>query len=412
MALVDKCGGCQQIIPDRQFLVCVDCNKHYDLTCANVSEKRFYNTMTPERKKKWVCVKCYCNIQKTDNPNTPICQPKRIQNALLSVTCDELTLTPSPLSHVTTRRKTKTKFDIDQEEDYIDDDNSGSIIGDTQVKAPVTQVATPSFPMTMQQWEDIINKKIYQIKEEIVSEIRAYILTDIKTCITDIKNNIQNTTEGFVSEQTTIKHNLNKKIENLEAENNQLVAETKEIQYQITKIINNNVTKNTTLNDTEINKKFVIYGLDETPWEDQQELYNRVVNVFQNILNINIDGLVEDAHRIGRGKRKPVMIELLSKNVTKTVLQNSHYFQGTGLAISEFLNEESLRTRKSMIELLIKARRDGYRANIINNKLYINGMEYTGPYKSNEEQLNNAPIQPRTPYHQEHLQNSNNNFRH
>lgn len=273
--------------------------------------------------------------------------------------------------------------------------------------------ATSSFPMTMQQWEDILNKKFNQMKQEIVSEIRAYILTDLKTSITDIKNNMNNTAEGFLSVQSTMEQDLNQKINNLDAENNQLLAETKEIQKQITKIINSNnkITRNdVTTNDTEINKKIVMYGLNESPWEDQQELCNRVVNVCQNILNINIDGLIDDINRVGRGKRKPVVIELLSKSVTKTLLQNSHYFQGTGLAISGFLNEECLKIRKSMIAILIKARRNGQRANIIDNKLYINGIEYTEPYKSNEEQNISIPSQPRNPYHHDHSQN-NNNFR-
>lgn len=40
-----KCAACFSIISDRRFLKCVICNKSYDL-CADVSEPRFYNTMT------------------------------------------------------------------------------------------------------------------------------------------------------------------------------------------------------------------------------------------------------------------------------------------------------------------------------------------------------------------------------
>lgn len=50
-----KCAGCLQIIPDRLFLSCYLCKDTYDLTCANVSEKRFFNTMTKEHKKSWSC---------------------------------------------------------------------------------------------------------------------------------------------------------------------------------------------------------------------------------------------------------------------------------------------------------------------------------------------------------------------
>ncbi|CAG9782258.1 unnamed protein product [Diatraea saccharalis] len=44
----------------------------YDLECANVSEQRFYNTLTKEHREAWRCVLCKSRHPKADNSNTPV----------------------------------------------------------------------------------------------------------------------------------------------------------------------------------------------------------------------------------------------------------------------------------------------------------------------------------------------------
>lgn len=53
-------------------MTCCKCNNCYDLTCANVSEQRYRNTMTPEHKAAWKCVTCISKAPKKDNTNTPV----------------------------------------------------------------------------------------------------------------------------------------------------------------------------------------------------------------------------------------------------------------------------------------------------------------------------------------------------
>lgn len=67
-----KCGGCKTIIKGRQYLKCSVCLQCYDLECANVSESRFYNTLTPEHRTTWKCPLCKNKEPKRDNTNTPI----------------------------------------------------------------------------------------------------------------------------------------------------------------------------------------------------------------------------------------------------------------------------------------------------------------------------------------------------
>lgn len=46
--------------------------KNNNLTCANVSEERYLNTMTPERKAAWKCMACISNMPKKDNTHTSV----------------------------------------------------------------------------------------------------------------------------------------------------------------------------------------------------------------------------------------------------------------------------------------------------------------------------------------------------
>ncbi|CAG9784126.1 unnamed protein product [Diatraea saccharalis] len=48
------------------------CKEHYDLICANVSESRFYNTLTKEKRETWKCTLCVSKQPRTDNTNTPV----------------------------------------------------------------------------------------------------------------------------------------------------------------------------------------------------------------------------------------------------------------------------------------------------------------------------------------------------
>lgn len=66
------CSGCNNIIEDKRYLTCRGCEQNYDLICANVSENRFYNTLTKEHRDAWRCVLCKSKQPKTDNSNTPV----------------------------------------------------------------------------------------------------------------------------------------------------------------------------------------------------------------------------------------------------------------------------------------------------------------------------------------------------
>lgn len=155
------------------------------------------------------------------------------------------------------------------------------------------------------------------------------------------------------------------------------------------------IQKNQTLNIPEHNhKKFVRYGLADYYKEPEWELQNRLVELFHEITDVDLTGYIEDMYRAGRKgtKNRPLVIELLSKRMTRYITSNSHCFQGSGLGISEFLDAKARRERAQMREELFKARQNGHHAIIRNNQLYIDGILTKKHDYNNEQQQNISDI--------------------
>lgn len=67
-----KCGACQNVIKDREFLVCGACCLKFDIGCLNISAKRFHSfyAFNEDRKRDWRCDECRnkaTNILKSPN---------------------------------------------------------------------------------------------------------------------------------------------------------------------------------------------------------------------------------------------------------------------------------------------------------------------------------------------------------
>lgn len=111
----------------------------------------------------------------------------------------------------------------------------------------------------------------------------------------------------------------------------------------------------------------------ENYYENEQELSERAINIFYDILNIDISGYIEEVSRIGtRISKRPLKIELLSRRMAQFILQNAQYFKNTGLTVSEYLDKQALNERKSIKRALQIARKHGKHAIIRNNELVVN----------------------------------------
>lgn len=371
-----KCAGCLQKIPNREYLACCLCKDKYDLLCANVSIQRFLNTMTVEHKAVWKCDKCRSKAPKIDNTNTPI---REQQNTLITSPNTNASFLSE---NITIRaRKTKCNETISTINDLsvLDETlNTESKITDSNkrntLQEPTSQV------ITLQQFESLLDKKLDSYKQSLLNELIETITCLTSREITTFKKELTQTTDNLVCEQTNISdkiQQMNTSINELNRENCKLWNEIQEIQTSLNKLNSQqHLSKNINESILNINKKIVIYGMEERR-ENESELQDRVIYLFQDVLNLNVSGCLEDIKRLGKkGHRRPILVELLSKNMTNYILKNRRAFKNTGIAVTELLEGESLKYRKKLIETLIAARKEGHRANIINNKLIINGNEF------------------------------------
>lgn len=373
-----KCSGCLKIIPNREFLTCSLCDDKYDLDCANVSIQRFLNTMTPDHKNSWKCASCRCKMPKTDNTNTPIRYQMPAPHSHSNLEQNQFDTHASPSSNITMRKKT-TKI---TENDTSLSENDCSILGDTLHPVDTTKNSEQETlnSSILTQIESLLDKKLEDNRLSLLSELKIFITTQITNSIVDTKQEFTRATTTLSEKQANLQFELNKtnkKISILEKENQKLLTELQDIKNMLHTPSNDKSNRHKFVSNDENSKKVVLHGLEEYNWENEHDLFDRVVFIFRDIMNVNIAGYIEDLKWIGRYQnRRPLVIELLSKKMTKNLLANSDYFWNTGLSISEYLDETTIRNRKKLREKLFEARQKGYHAVIKNNKLIINGKEY------------------------------------
>lgn len=367
-----KCAACLKNITGRRFLECSLCTEKYDIQCVNVPEKRFYNTMSNDHKKAWRCPQCKAKQPKLDNTNTPI----RHQTECTKNNENEMRGHEQQMDdNVTTRRK----FNVRNDEtcSFILDDtmphgdtlkNESSVSIDNNLLLEIRELRAQ---ITLQ------SQKQDSRHQELSDTIKL-----IQACVLNITSQY-NFLETEIVALKSLTENNTKRIKDLENKNSQLNQEL--IKYKETKceVVETENAKNTvniekSVEDSTTNNKkiIVLYGLDESRYESDYELHDRIVNLFYDIMGIDLTGYIEDMCRIGkRGNRRALKIEFLSKRVTKNILEGVKNFKNTKFWISEYLNEKGLERRKREKQKYLKSKRSSLFATSQKNYVNIKNRE-------------------------------------
>lgn len=347
------CAGCRQQIPHRRYLTCSNCADQYDIDCVNISDKRFYNTMTLEQKSIWKCPLCKSKLPKQDNNDTPIKPQEQ------TASTEE--------ANVTLRRK---KMFNENNESLLSEQLSNSGLGDTLNEIPQTanEISSPNnkHTITLDKFAELLDAKLEKILDTKLEKIKSTIMLDVRETIQkEVDTAIQKVKKSL--EKNTGMGNTN---------NNLISAQIKTIDGKIEKIENQ-------LKNLENSRKIVLYGLAENYNETEHDLYDRVPRAFHDIMNINLNPYIEEIKRIGtKGNRRAIMIQLTNKRMAKYITENLRYFKGTGLSAGEFLEGHKLQERNRLRKLLQQARRNGDHAIIKNDELIINGKTIQIPNQS------------------------------
>lgn len=355
------CVACQQELPreGREFLKCSECNNCYDLTCGNVSERRFYGLMTPEHKKTWKCPPCLSKIPIPNKTNLQF--PPSIQSHSFD-------------QNVTIRKKTRNvSINVSSDDDSYNTVMNQSFSQSTQTDEyqipPSTSTETSATAaVTIENISNLLDTKLLTIEKSITKNLKQTIHKEIQLSIEKLRDDLTENTDILANEQQNIKENLT----SIENKIQKLTAENLKLTQEIQDIAKNNT--NLQLNEEDDKK---IYGLPEKYNEQEEDLYEVATNIFQDIINIDINPYLDEIKRIGKkGKRRPLTLELTSKRLKKYILQNSVFFKNTGLSISNFKSGDALDSRNHLIRKLKEARQNGKHAIIRSNKLFNEGQEY------------------------------------
>lgn len=340
--------------------------------------------MSTEHKEKWICQACRSSLPKRGNTNTPI-RPFVSELPTLPVQLDK---PKTDNTNVTVRKRNINSPCQYSDESFLIDQEGDTITNYSEENVLTHEIQEPP---TLQQISLLLDKKLTEQKSLIIADIESKIKCsidssirqEISNAIAEIKSEFTNRTDALSFQQTSLKKEidaLSAKISTLELDKNKLTGEIKNLQINNT-IVNTQGKNNDKDNEKDNNKKIVLYGLEEFSWETETDLYNRIAEMFWHIMEVNLDGQIEDLVRLGKkGNRRPLIIELISKKTTKYILQNHRLFKNSGFSISPVLDREALRERQDLVKILFEERKNGNHAIIRNNTLYINGKKY---YASN-----------------------------
>lgn len=345
-----NCVACDRKVTTSELLNCTACRGAFHYECLNMTKSHFEGHSNDLRR-SWRCMQCQQITRRSRNDNTPVRRN---------------------FEHDTTTTMDDTDMSID---DHFAENRS--VLGDTITAGTPTQKVTAKPTIintncTLEQIGQLLDTKLEKNKQTTLSELKTAILSEINSAINKLKLELTQQTSMLTSEQTTIKEDiakLNKKMKSIESECQKLKNQINDISEQLS-------LRSKPENSPDCSKKLVLYGLNEYHHETEAELDDRIINLFGDILNINLQGYIEDLKRIGKkGPRRPIVIELISKRMTKYILQNTRYFRNTGFAVTEFLTGDALQERLMLRERYLDARKMGKRASLRGSKLFIDGKE-------------------------------------
>ncbi|KAI5632413.1 PHD-finger domain-containing protein [Phthorimaea operculella] len=310
-----NCVECKKHINVMELLVCTKCKGNFHYQCVGIALND-YKGQKEELDLNWICPGC-----------TGI--TKRLPRG---------DLTPASPASSIMNDSFMSSISVD---DY--ENNDQNIPGDTLIDKTIQFPPVKSFiaNITLEQISALLDEKLQNINYTITHKLCKSI-DKLELDFADLRKKLLEQQQLFRSQIDQI----DLKIKTLEAENIRAKIELAELQKKLEiKPYTQHQTSPVVGHEM---KKIVLYGLDEYEWESEYELHDRVVGIFSSILPVNLTGYIEEMTRLGkRGHRRPLVIELLSKNMTKYLLDNQHYFRNTGFNISEFLNEEATKNEEN-----------------------------------------------------------------
>ena len=121
----------------------------------------------------------------------------------------------------------------------------------------------------------------------------------------------------------------------------------------------------------------VLYGVQERGYERNIDTFYLTCEIFTNYLGFHLQEYhFNNVFRIGKGTNRPILIKLNSFITKQQILDNARMLKGSNYKLDNDYDYNTRQIRKKLLPFMHEAREKGHRANIINDKLKINGKIY------------------------------------
>ncbi|PSN33749.1 hypothetical protein C0J52_26841, partial [Blattella germanica] len=129
----------------------------------------------------------------------------------------------------------------------------------------------------------------------------------------------------------------------------------------------------------------VLYGVQERGHERNIDTYYIICDIFANYFGFQLHEYhFNNVFRIGKGNNRPILIIFNSYITKQQIFDRSARLKGSNYKLDNDYDYNTRQIRKKLLPFMHEARGKGYRANIINDKLKINGKIYDLDYLENE----------------------------
>ncbi|UYV66390.1 G6PD [Cordylochernes scorpioides] len=120
----------------------------------------------------------------------------------------------------------------------------------------------------------------------------------------------------------------------------------------------------------------IIYGIESAETDSRELLLQKVKKLMAEDMQITDDVVIAECHRLGRGPKAPILIEVPDHESRISLLKNSSKLRILNIFMSRDYSPQIREQRKILIEKRRELYKKGIGSKLRDNKLLLNGINY------------------------------------
>ncbi|UYV80971.1 FERMT2 [Cordylochernes scorpioides] len=120
----------------------------------------------------------------------------------------------------------------------------------------------------------------------------------------------------------------------------------------------------------------IIYGIESAETDSRELLLQKVKKLMAEDMQITDDVVIAECHRLGRGPKAPILIEVPDHETRISLLKNSFKLRMLNIFMSRDYSPQIREQRKILIEKRKELYKKGIGSKLRENKLLLNGINY------------------------------------